>query len=552
MFYTLLSPLVKRTGSAKYNFWFQAFFLIGLIFSFSIANATPFVYVGNLSSGDVTVIDTATDAVVATIPGVYRPHGAAITPDGTRVYVTNYGYNRTVSVIDTKTNTVVDTVNGVGYDPGGIAITPDGTRAYVANRVSNNVSVIDTTSNVVIATVGTARYPASVAITPDGRYAYVANQTGFKITIINTATNLVENTIDDNTRHVGIDITPDGSRAYVANDIDSTFSVIDIASNTVIATVPTGGLYPFWVDISPDGSRAYIPNIGSNDVSIIDTASNSVVAIVPVGTSPYKAAVTPDGTKAYVGNVGSDNVSVIDTATNIVVATIAAGDAPLAMAITPVLIPNIKVDPSEYDFGNVVAGSPSTMYLNISNSGGGELTIEDMYMKNQISGEPFSLQLPSTLPVILTSNSSLDVEVMYDPTLIFTQQFNTLVVESDDADEALVEVPFTGWGVMLEDPSQAVSGLQAFIDNAIENEIITGEGSGNSADKRVEALKNMIDSTGDLIEEGLIQEACEQLNSIYKKVDGMTKPPDFVSGEAVPGVATGVLEIMSDLSCPEI
>ena len=56
--------------------------------------------------------------------------------------VTNVFAN-TVSMIDTASNTVVATV-AVGSGPFGVAITPDGTRAYVANSASNSVSVIDT------------------------------------------------------------------------------------------------------------------------------------------------------------------------------------------------------------------------------------------------------------------------------------------------------------------------------------------------------------------------------------------------------------------------
>uniref|UniRef100_UPI000A96E89D YncE family protein n=1 Tax=Rhodococcus marinonascens TaxID=38311 RepID=UPI000A96E89D len=68
------------------------------------------------------------------------PVGVAVTPDGTRAYVTNVG-DGTVSVIDTATNTVVETVP-VGAAPQGVAITPDGSRAYVANLGDNTVSVI--------------------------------------------------------------------------------------------------------------------------------------------------------------------------------------------------------------------------------------------------------------------------------------------------------------------------------------------------------------------------------------------------------------------------
>ena len=51
------------------------------------------------------------------------------------------------------------------------------THAYVANTGSNSVSVIDTTSNTVVATVGVGDYPIGVAITPDGTRAYVTNLT---------------------------------------------------------------------------------------------------------------------------------------------------------------------------------------------------------------------------------------------------------------------------------------------------------------------------------------------------------------------------------------
>ena len=54
--------------------------------------------------------------------------------------------SNSVSVIDTANNTIVATVGGVG-SPFGVAITPDGTRAYVTNQESTNVSVIDTAIN---------------------------------------------------------------------------------------------------------------------------------------------------------------------------------------------------------------------------------------------------------------------------------------------------------------------------------------------------------------------------------------------------------------------
>src|ERR1044072_2664410 len=76
--------------------------------------------------------------------------GASAALAQTRGYVTNSG-NNTVSVIDTATNTVVATIP-VG-SPQGIAVTPNGAFAYVANADSNTVSVISAASNTVVATV---------------------------------------------------------------------------------------------------------------------------------------------------------------------------------------------------------------------------------------------------------------------------------------------------------------------------------------------------------------------------------------------------------------
>jgi uncharacterized repeat protein (TIGR01451 family)/uncharacterized repeat protein (TIGR02543 family) len=84
-------------------------------------------------------------------PGGELSFGVAVTPDGAFVYVTNQNSD-TVSVIDTASNTVTDTIP-VGAQPFGVAVTPDGAFVYVANNGSTTVSVIDTASNTVTATI---------------------------------------------------------------------------------------------------------------------------------------------------------------------------------------------------------------------------------------------------------------------------------------------------------------------------------------------------------------------------------------------------------------
>jgi YVTN family beta-propeller protein len=73
-------------------------------------------YITNQSSNDVSVIHTATNKVVATIPVGTFPFGVAVTQDGSKVYVANRG-SGTVSVIATATNTVLTTIPAAGTSP---------------------------------------------------------------------------------------------------------------------------------------------------------------------------------------------------------------------------------------------------------------------------------------------------------------------------------------------------------------------------------------------------------------------------------------------------
>ena len=85
-----------------------------------------------------------------------------------------------VSVIDTATNMVVATVPVAWHARMRVAFTPDGKHAYVTNIHAFrffplNVSVIDTATNIVVATVPLGNTPLGVAVTPDGKQVYVTN-----------------------------------------------------------------------------------------------------------------------------------------------------------------------------------------------------------------------------------------------------------------------------------------------------------------------------------------------------------------------------------------
>ncbi len=263
-------------------------------------------------------------------------------PATNRLYVTNFNSNN-VSVIDTTTNTAVATV-AVGSGP--IEVNPATNRLYVTNFNSNNVSVIDGSTNTVIGSpipVGSA--PDGVAVNPATNKVYVTNHNSNNVSVIDGSTNtVIGSPIPVGSAPVGIAVNQATNRLYVANQLSNNVSVIDATTNTVVATVPAGSV-PGGVAVNQATNRLYVTNQFSNNVSVIDTTTNTVVATVAVGTNPGGIAVNPATNRVYVANMGSNNVSVIDGSTNTVIGSpIPVGSDPQSVAVNPatnrVYVPN--------------------------------------------------------------------------------------------------------------------------------------------------------------------------------------------------------------------
>lgn len=205
--------------------------------------------------------------------------------------------------------------------------------------------------------------------------------------------------------------------------------------------------------------------------------------------------------------------------------------------------PDIQVDPTEYDFGEVGVGDPSIMYVNVANIGGNTLTVDDIYFQYPITGEPFTAEIP-TLPLQIAANSSVDIPVKYSPSFLFAAQSNYLVIVSDDVDEPVVEINLTGTGIVAAgDPPKAISSLQLFIDFAVETGTLVFSGEGNSGAAHYEALNNMLTSAG------TANNGCSNLQSAYKRVDGDPKQKDWVEGPAATSVAAAIQNVMNEMGC---
>jgi YVTN family beta-propeller protein len=341
--------------------------------------------------GNVIVIDVETNKLTSTIPMERPPCGAAVTPDGSKVYVVCE--DNSIIVIDTSTQQVRGTIlvgqspynvtatsdgskvhvgNGdntatqqvkdaisVRQSPCGIAVIPDGSKVYVLNKGSdsNSIIVIDTVTQRVVVTIPVKQPLYGMAIAPDGTqiYAWTRKQTHVwrrddtsfilqgcdDIIVIDTAMQQVTSTISVGQHPQDMAITLDGSWAYVVNGNNANVSVISTATQQVVGTISVGR-YPTNVAVTPDGSRIYV--VCEDEITIIDTDRKEVSGAISLAKSSpplygYGIAITPDGSRAYVAR--KDYVIVIDIATNKVLDIIQMNGIPNDIVIAYV-IPQVK------------------------------------------------------------------------------------------------------------------------------------------------------------------------------------------------------------------
>lgn len=212
----------------------------------------------------------------------HKPITPVTSLDGNKVFVTCSATNL-VCTVDASNDSNLFIVNeiGVGTTPWGAALTPDGSLLYITNKGSNNVSVISTVLNTVIETIPVGTSPWGVAINPSGTKVYVANSGLGTVSVINTSLNNIITTILVGTNPHWLKFTPDGKRLYVSNWGDGTVSVIDTGTDTVIQTL-TVGANPEGIEAQPDGSKMYVVNSnlsGASSLSIINPSDFTIITM---------------------------------------------------------------------------------------------------------------------------------------------------------------------------------------------------------------------------------------------------------------------------------
>jgi YVTN family beta-propeller protein len=238
------------------------------------------------------VIDLAARKRVATIDfgRPERPHEAIFGPDG-RLYVTTEATN-TITVVDPRTNAVVDRVPTGQAESHMLALSRDGKRAWTSNVGPGTVSAIDLAGRRVVAVIPVAAKAQRIALSVDERRLFTSDQARPRLAVIDTAKSAVETWVDLPGIGYGAAPTPDGRFLLVAIISTSQVAVVDLRSMRVARTIDVPKA-PQEVLVRPDGRFAYVSCDASRRVAAIDLAAWKVDRLIDAGPSVDGLAWAP-------------------------------------------------------------------------------------------------------------------------------------------------------------------------------------------------------------------------------------------------------------------
>lgn len=331
------------------------------------------VYVSNMSSSSVSIIDTNTDTLIGSVPVGQSPY--YMYQIDNKVYVNNS--TNLLSVIDTATDGLFNTcapqltsitssaANGSYSSGQSINITANfnktlksGSKLRLTLNTGETVDLNNLSGSTLYSTytVGSTYSTPDLSVMSISRSSTYTNVSDTNITRNISSSYFIPTSPElsgDTYRNLGdlknllvggpycsisvgtepYQMVAVGNIVYVANQGSNNVSVIDTTDdNTVIATIPVQG-QPYGAAYNSTSKEVYVANLASSTVSVIDadpahvgTTYNTVTHNVTVGVEPYYVASL--GTKMYVTNNISGTVSVINTSTHAVTATTTVGVAP--------------------------------------------------------------------------------------------------------------------------------------------------------------------------------------------------------------------------------
>jgi YVTN family beta-propeller protein len=307
----------------------------------SSTSGAQWVYVFNVGSQDVTILDAATNKVLAT-----RPLGAAVRWlsdeqrywDGQHVWTYDFPDNKLVAIaIDPKTVQVVERIDTGTLGPGhSLMLTPDFKSAYVNAAGSNVINVIDVASKAVRDKIAVNAFPCDCHLTPDGKFGFTPERDADSVAKFDTSTNKIVKRMDfpKGSKPYMLRVSPDGKEVWVQAAGNNTNNIVDPDAMTILHS-EADGKGPVTNAWSPDGKYVLLTHEGDETVTVYDAQTQKMVKKITVGQGSSNIGFTPDGKTAFIAVSGANTVAVIDMTSLTVASQVPAGKSPQGLIVMP-------------------------------------------------------------------------------------------------------------------------------------------------------------------------------------------------------------------------
>ena len=288
----------------------------------STTSAGGLLLVANKGDHTLGIIDPVAGRQVATVEesGV-TGHEVIASPDGRTAYVPIYGDSgvgrpgtdgQTMDVIDITSRRRVATIDfGRAERPHCPQFGPDG-RLYVTTEITNTITVVDPKTNQIVDRIPTGQ-PEShmLVLTRDGKRAYTSNVHVGTVSAIDLAARKVTAVIPVSSYAQRIALSVDDGLVFTADQTEPRLAVIDTKTNQRKQWVALPGI-AYGTAPTPDGRWLVIAILGANKVGLLDLQTMQLARTIDVPKAPQEVVVRPDGGVAYVSCDASKKVAVID------------------------------------------------------------------------------------------------------------------------------------------------------------------------------------------------------------------------------------------------
>jgi YVTN family beta-propeller protein len=260
--------------------------------------------VGNIGAGTVSLISLEENREVARVDGLFEPHNLTFSPDGSLLYVANLGAEH-VSVVDVAAGRVVNEIpvaeptalaatGGTTSEYQGIinvTRTPDGRLGFAAHGEGNVMAVIDLRSQEKIKSLELGELPWRAYSTADGRFMLVPNNGDATVSVIDTTTLEVAATLPGAEDMTGINTGWFETVAFVVSRGENKLVVLDLEEMKAAGEIALPGTPETGVT-TPDGKTLYVALSDTDQVAVIDVRRRQLVKTIDdVGDEPWGATM---------------------------------------------------------------------------------------------------------------------------------------------------------------------------------------------------------------------------------------------------------------------